>query len=755
MEQRDTIIQNLQKELDAAAREAPITESSPVWKDKSGGSTITPAKEGQTLPLSDGHSFEFQHGEPAPKKSVMSPIPVPLPTNERVYTKNEVEAMITAAIKNYAHSLPQENRPKRDLRRPANEQRPENECNSYSESKGGDSQDVRTEVDSLRRDINELKALRSGLKRTFEGTSPFAKHIDDDPIPPNYRPILFEYNGTSDPAKHLSRFNNTTSLHQLTEGVKCRAFVTTLAGPAQAWFGLLPQGSIHSFGQFTKAFMNQFASSKKCKKTSLSLFSIRQREKESLRNYIKRFTSATLEVPTTSDEVLMAALSQGLRDDEFFRALALEPSPDFDNLLGRASRFINLEEARQQKIEESHQAISLRSNEIRKNKEPILPRRDTTSGRNGAPDTKGPRYQSYQPLTAPLSNALCAIEKRNDLRWPRFAREELRRSPALGTFCRFHNEYGHTTNECSHLKDEVERLIRDNKIGDFVKIDPPRGQKREAQFGIPARVPPPPLMPKRGYIQMISGGPTGGDTHRARRRHLGDIKNNHEICRISEMACHKYPLISFGPEDAVDLDDFHCDPLLITINVGGYDMARAFVDSGSSVDVISYDCFRQMELDLPIFPVTTPIFGFTGGSLTPVGQVKIPVTIGTPPRTRTQTVNFVIIEGSPASYNIVIGRPMMHIFRAVPSTIHQKLKFPVDGAIEEVRCDQAQSRSCYVEMVKMAEKGDDVVPSLRKIWEMRNTPDLTYDLTGIAPRTNGRANDNRPAPWDVQANPDK
>ncbi|XP_012835182.1 PREDICTED: uncharacterized protein LOC105955922 [Erythranthe guttata] len=319
----------------------------------------------------------------------------------------------------------------------------------------------------------------------------------------------------------------------------------------------------------------------------------------------------------------MAALSQGLRDDEFFRALALEPSPDFDNLLERASRFINLEEARQQKVEESHQAANARVNEVKRGKEPVLPRRDAnTPSRGTAPDAKGSRYQSYQPLTAPLSHVLCAIEKRADLRWPRTAHEAPRRDPALGTFCRFHNEYGHTTDDCAHLKDEVERLIRDNKIGDFVKIDPPRGQKREAQFGNPARVPPPPPMPKRGYIQMISGGPTGGDTHRARRRHLGSLKNNHEVCQISTPKCRQYPTISFGPEDEVDLDDFHCDPLLITINVGGYDVARAFVDPGSSVDVISYECFLQMELDLPVFPVTTPIFGFTRGSLTPIGQVK-------------------------------------------------------------------------------------------------------------------------------------
>ncbi|XP_012833036.1 PREDICTED: uncharacterized protein LOC105953901 [Erythranthe guttata] len=656
MEEEGTITRNLQKDLDAAVHDTPGVDPPSALREKSGCSLLTPEKERRIPLFSRSPSFEFQSGGAASKRPATAPAPSP---DERTYTRDEVEAMITTAIRNYTQNLPQDNRPKRDLRRSQNEGRAEDECDSYSENRGGNSHGVRTEVDSLRRDIDELKALRSGPTRDLAGSGPFAKHLDDDPIPANYRPIPFEYNGTSDPAEHLSRFNNTTSLHQLTEGVKCRAFVTTLAGPAQAWFGLLLPGSIHSFGQFAKAFMNQFASSKKCKKTSLSLFSIRQKEKESLRNYIKRFTSATLEVPTTSDEVLMAALSQGLRDDEFFRALALEPSPDFDNLLERASRFINLEEARQQKVEESLQTLNARANETRKSKEPMLPRRDAISGvgtgRATALDAKGSRYQSYQPLTAPLSNVLCAIEKRADLRWPRTAREAPRRDPTLGTFCRFHNEYGHTTDDCAHLKDEVERLIRDNKIGDFVKIDPPRGQKREAQFGNPARVPPPPPMPKRGFIQMISGGPTGGDTHRARRRHLGSLKNQREVCQISTSKCHQYPTISFGPEDEEGLEDFHCDPLLITINVGGYDVARAFVDPGSSVDVISYECFLQMELDLPVFPVTTPIFGFTGGSLTPIGQVKIPVTIGTPPRTRTQAVNFVIVEGSLTSYNIVIG----------------------------------------------------------------------------------------------------
>lgn len=37
-----------------------------------------------------------------------------------------------------------------------------------------------------------------------------------------------------------------------------------------------------------------------------------------------------------------------------------------------------------------------------------------------------------------------------------------------GKLCKFHNEYGHGTEECSHLKDEIERLVRDSKLSRYV-----------------------------------------------------------------------------------------------------------------------------------------------------------------------------------------------------------------------------------------------------------------------------------------------
>lgn len=48
-------------------------------------------------------------------------------------------------------------------------------------------------------------------------------------------------------------------------------------------------------------------------------------------------------------------------------------------------------------------------------------------------------------------------------------------------------------------------------------------------------------------------------------------------------------------------------------------MARVFVDMGSSVDIISLDCFTRMGLGGEFRPARGTIYGFTGGSIQPLG----------------------------------------------------------------------------------------------------------------------------------------
>ncbi|KAL0462073.1 UNVERIFIED_CONTAM: hypothetical protein Slati_0094900 [Sesamum latifolium] len=142
-----------------------------------------------------------------------------------------------------------------------------------------------------------------------------------------------EYDGTADPMEHLSRFENATLLHCYTDGIKCRVFVTTFAGVAQQWSNQLPVGAIGSFQEFRSLFLHQFASSRKVRKTELSLFVIRQKEDKPLKEYLQKFNTAALEVPAATQEVKASAFSQGLLDGDFFKSLAKKPVSKFDALL--------------------------------------------------------------------------------------------------------------------------------------------------------------------------------------------------------------------------------------------------------------------------------------------------------------------------------------------------------------------------------------------------------------------------------------
>ncbi|PIN12825.1 hypothetical protein CDL12_14553 [Handroanthus impetiginosus] len=206
---------------------------------------------------------------------------------------------------------------------------------------------LNTEVRGIRKEMEELRrAVRRDVETVPEGVA-FDKAILAEPIPANFRaPGIPEYTSLSDPTKHLLKFQTVAVLYQYNDRVKCKAFISTLGESAQTWLSQLPSGSIHSFAQLCKLFLHQYATSKHFKKTSFSLFSLEQEKRETLREYIRRFTEAALEVSTIHKEVLANAFIKGLQDRPFFSSLVKKPVEDFDELLVWAEKYVNLKEAK-------------------------------------------------------------------------------------------------------------------------------------------------------------------------------------------------------------------------------------------------------------------------------------------------------------------------------------------------------------------------------------------------------------------------
>ncbi|KAL0319788.1 UNVERIFIED_CONTAM: hypothetical protein Sradi_5240300 [Sesamum radiatum] len=103
-------------------------------------------------------------------------------------------------------------------------------------------------------------------------------------------------------------------------------------------------------------------------------------------------------------------------------------------------------------------------------------------------------------------------------------------------YCLFHKDRGHSTEECLHLKDEIEKLIRRGYLKEYVDCSnrpregnsrpPQERRERETRGNQPNQDNP----PTAGVIGVIFGGPVEGDSARARKAALRVARNNaHEL----------------------------------------------------------------------------------------------------------------------------------------------------------------------------------------------------------------------------------
>jgi hypothetical protein len=86
--------------------------------------------------------------------------------------------------------------------------------------------------------------------------------------------------------------------------------------------------------------------------------------------------------------------------------------------------------------------------------------------------------------------------------------------------------------------------------------------------------------------------------------------------------------------------------------------------------------------------------GFTGEQVQPVGTIDLLVIAGTVPHQATIMVRILLID-RPSAYNAIIGRVALNGLRAITSTPHLKMKFPIDQRVVEVKGDQWVAHQCY------------------------------------------------------------
>jgi len=178
----------------------------------------------------------------------------------------------------------------------------------------------------------------------------------------------------------------------------------------------------------------------------------------SLRAFVERFGKTTLSIDNLSPEVALHQMINGLRSGPFADSLCKRPTASMAELRQRAAKYMRMEELKDFK------------NKV-DTEDSVTDRRVDKEGARKAPSRppahpRAQRFAKYTPLNALRSRVLEEALDTDLLSTPRRANTP----PNADTTrqCRYHGNFGHSTEECTALRDKIEELIQAGHLQRFV-----------------------------------------------------------------------------------------------------------------------------------------------------------------------------------------------------------------------------------------------------------------------------------------------
>nr|CAN79366.1 hypothetical protein VITISV_036684 [Vitis vinifera] len=267
-------------------------------------------------------------------------------------------------------------------------------------------------------------------------------------------PKFSTYDGSSDPFDHIMHYRQLMTLD--------------IGNDALSWFHRLPPNFVYNFRDLSEAFVGQYSCSARHKQNISTLQNIKMQDNESLREFMKRFGQAVLQVEAYNMDVVLQIFKRSIcPSTPFFESLTKKPSTTMDDLFRRANKYSMLEDdvrAATQQVLVAEQAS--RSGTERSAKLPDWPR--SSDRRQEGPSR--PKMPPLTPISISYEKLLLMIQDMYDFRWLR----PLRTDPSKGDHskkCAFHKEHGHTTETCRCLHYLVERLIRAGHLKQYLRSD--------------------------------------------------------------------------------------------------------------------------------------------------------------------------------------------------------------------------------------------------------------------------------------------
>ncbi|XP_013673638.2 uncharacterized protein LOC106377971 [Brassica napus] len=252
-----------------------------------------------------------------------------------------------------------------------------------------------------------------------------------------------------------------------------------------------------------------------------------------------------------------------------------------------------------------------------------------------------------------------------------------------GLWCDFHRDHGHKTEDCVALKIEVNELLQKGHLREFLSEKAKAHLSKEGSGKSKGDAPSSPPRQDR-VIHVILGGPeVSGVSHAAAKKSTCNAKHGLETAQPKCLLLGTTK-ISFTAKEQEKILAPHHDDLVVSLTIANCLVTRILVDNGSSSNIIFLTAYQDLGLEEnTLMRKITPLIRFSGEVKQTAGEVVLPV--------YAEGINLstkLLVVDCQSAYNLILGQPWIHDMGAVPSTLHQIVKFPTPWGIRAIRGDQ-------------------------------------------------------------------
>ncbi|XP_060202765.1 uncharacterized protein LOC132631184 [Lycium barbarum] len=502
---------------------------------------------------------------------------------------------------------------------------------------------------------------------------PFPPSAAPMKIPKRFRmPDILKYSRTTEPNEHVTAYTCSIKGNDLAdderESMLLKKVGETVSKGEMIWYHNLPEHSIDSFAMLADAFVKAHARAIKVETRKSDLFNVKQRDEETLRAFVARFQMERMDLPPVTDDWAVQYQSKirvenvkilratsvswhsGKGNDRSRRTTDRDSRPSYD-------RYQPYPPDRRDNRRNNKSSKNDRRNDRRSNRGPsnrgLMNKNvvDRTSG-----NREIPRLSEYN-FYVDVATIVVAVIRNRETRHLRPIQSDLeKRDKSL--ICKYYHTHGHRTEDCRQLREEVARLFNLGHLREFLS------ERAKTHFkNVDANKQDRPEEPQQ-VIHMIMGG-TNIPLRAIVKRTKISITKEKRIRNDDPDGP-----ISFNDEDMEGIVQPHNDALVARL--------------------ISSDSIDQLGLLNQIVPTIRVLNRFNMACEKTKGKITLPINM---PGT-TQQTKFYMIEGD-IGYNALLGRPWIHLMKAVPSTMHQALKFSTPEGIKTIHGEQQAAKEMF------------------------------------------------------------